>query len=532
MRHAGCSLHPCARDAMIENVIRIAGNILEFFPETAKKITGVLKSQGVTSQYPVPEKYDYNLIVVGAGSAGLIAAYIASAVKSKVALIEKHKMGGDCLNTGCVPSKALLRSAKMLAYSARAKEFGFRSSHVDFDFADVMNRVHQMIKKIEPHDSVNRFSDLGVECISGEARVVSPSTIEVNGKTLTTRSIVIATGAGPFIPVIPGLDHIKYYTSDSIWSLDKLPERLVVLGGGPVGCELAQAFARFGSCVTLIEMAPQLMGREDPDVVDLIRNKFELEKIRILTGHRAKEFMFKSGKKILRCEFMSKTVSIEFDDILIAVGRLARSKGFGLEELGVRFNANGTIETNEFLQTNIPNIYCAGDVAGPYQFTHIAGYQAQIASINALFGKFKKIKADYRVIPWATYTDPEVARVGLSETEAAAKRIKYEVTKYGIEDLDRAIVDSENNGFIKVLTRPKTDQILGVAIVGPHAGDIISEYVFAMKHGFGLNKILDTIHIYPTLAEANRNAAGKWKKDHAPQSLMKWLQKFHQWQRS
>ena len=505
--------------------------LLGIFPLLAKKITEFIKARRVLSKYKRPKNFDYNLIVIGAGSAGLVTSYIAAAVKSKVALVEKHKMGGDCLNTGCVPSKALIRSAKILSYTRRAEEFGLKKTDIDFEFKDVMKRVHDVINTVEPHDSIKRYTSLGVDCIDGEAKIISPYSVEIDGRTLTSKSIVMATGARPFVPPIPGLDKIDYLTSDNIWDLKHLPKRLVVLGGGPIGSELTQAFARLGSSVTQVEMAPQIMEREDPDVSKVIREKFEKEGICVLTGHTAKEVIANKNMKVLVCEHNGKRIDIEFDEILVAVGRAANSKGFGLEELGVLLNPNGTIAVNGFLQTNIPNISAAGDVAGPYQFTHVAAHQAWYAAVNSLFGMFKKFKVDYRVIPWATYTDPEVARVGINEIEAKEKKIEYEMTIYDINELDRAIADSENHGFVKVLTPPKSDKILGATIVGPHASDIIAEYVLAMKHGLGLNKILGTIHIYPTLAEANKYAAGEWKKAHAPELILKWIEKFHKWQR-
>ncbi len=513
----------------VEIVLSFA--LLGIFPLAAKKLVAFIKARRVLANYPRLQKFDYNLVVIGAGSAGLVTAYIAAAVKAKVALIEKHKMGGDCLNTGCVPSKALLRSAKMLSYARRSAEFGFKRGEIEFDFADVMERVQRIIKKIEPHDSVERYTELGVDCIQGAAMVTSPYTVEVNGKVITTRNIVIATGARPFVPPIAGLDKIDYLTSDNVWQLRKLPGRLVVLGGGPIGCELSQAFARFGAQVLQVEMAPRILLREDEEISELVKNRFEQEGVRVLTNHRAKEVRVDGDQKTLICDYNGEDVAVEFDEILVAVGRVANTKGFGLEELGVAIARNGTIETDEFLRTNYPNIFCAGDVAGPYQFTHTAAHQAWYASVNALFGRFKSFRADYRIIPWATYTDPEVARVGLNELEAKETSTDYEVTTYGIDDLDRAIADSEDHGLVKVLTKPGTDKILGVTIVGTHASDIIAEYILAMKHGLGLNKILGTIHIYPTLAEANKFAAGQWKKAHAPEKLLSWVQRYHAWMR-
>jgi len=483
------------------------------------------------SQPPKPAKFDYNLVVIGAGSAGLIASYIAAAVKARVALIEKDKMGGDCLNTGCVPSKALIRSAKMLSYGRRATEFGFVKTETQFDFAAVMERVQQIVTKVEPHDSVERYQALGVDCIAGEARVTSPYTVEVNGRTLNTRSIIIATGASPFVPPIPGLKEAGYLTSDNLWELRDKPERLVVLGGGPIGSELSQAFARLGCQVTQVEMAPRIMGREDPEVGEFIRKRFEAEGIRVLTGHAARMVEVRDNQQVLRCDHAGAEVSIPFDRIIVAVGRRPNVSGFGLEELGVRISERGTVDTDPFLRTNIPSIFCAGDVAGPYQFTHTAGHQAWYAAVNALFGGFKSFAVDYRVIPWCTFTDPEVARVGLSEDEAREQKVPFEVTRYPLDDLDRAITDSEPHGWVKILTVPGRDKILGVTIVGAHAGDLLAEYVLAMKHGLGLNKVLGTIHVYPTLAEANKLAAGTWKRNHAPQKLLSWIEKFHTWRR-
>jgi len=506
--------------------------LLGIFPLIARKSIEFINARKVYAGHTRPRQFDYNLAVIGAGSAGLVAAYIAAAVKARVVLIEREKMGGDCLNTGCVPSKALLRSAKMLSYARRASEFGFKSGSVDFDFADVMQRVQHVVAKVEPHDSVKRYTGLGVDVIQGEARVTSPFTVAVNGHTLTTRNIIVATGARPFVPPIPGLDQVRYLTSDNVWELRELPRRLVVLGGGPIGSELTQAFARLGSQVTQVEMMPRILLREDEDVAAMVTQKFESEGVTVLTGHKASEVRVDNGRQMLVCEHAEGLTEVEFDEILVAVGRAANARGFGLEELGVTLRPNGTVETNGWLQTNYPNIYCIGDVAGPYQFTHTAAHQSWYAAVNALFGKFKKFHVDYRVIPWTTFTDPEVARVGLNKLEAEEQNIPYEVTDYGIDDLDRAIADSEDHGLVRVLTKPGTDKILGVTIVGAHAGDLIAEYVLAMKHNLGLNKILGTIHIYPTLAEANKYAAGKWKKAHAPEKLLNWVEKYHRWLRS
>ncbi len=505
--------------------------LLGIFPLLAKRILGIFQARKVFAGYQKPQKFDYNLVVLGAGSGGLVSSYIAAAVKAKVALIEKDKMGGDCLNTGCVPSKALLRSAKMLSYAKRAKEFGFEKTEVEFNFAQVMERVQQKISQVEPHDSVERYTSLGVEVIEGEAKVTSPWTVAVNGKILTTRSIIIATGAKPFVPPIKGLEQIDYLTSDNLWSLRELPEKLVVLGGGPIGSEMTQAFARLGSQVTQVEMGSRIIGREDPEVGDFIQQKFAEEGVQVLTEHQAQEVRVDTGHKWLICEHQGEKIEIEFDQLLIAVGRRANVTGFGLEELGVEIAPRGTVVSDPFLRTNFPNIFCVGDVTGPYQFTHTAAHQAWYAAVNALFGQFKSFKVDYRVIPWCTFTDAEVARVGLNETEAKEQRIPFEITRYGIDDLDRAIADSEDHGWVKILTKPGSDKILGVTIVGTHAGDLLAEYVLAMKYKLGLNKILGTIHTYPTLSEMNKAAAGEWKRAHAPEKLLGWVEKYHTWRR-
>jgi pyruvate/2-oxoglutarate dehydrogenase complex dihydrolipoamide dehydrogenase (E3) component/uncharacterized membrane protein YdjX (TVP38/TMEM64 family) len=509
--------------------------LLGVFPLLAKKIVTTVRLNQIYAKWTKPRRFDRNLVVIGGGSAGLVTAYIAAAVKAKVTLIEKHRLGGDCLNTGCVPSKALIRSAKFLSHQQRAKEFGMRRpASTDFSFAEVMQRVQKVIKTIEPHDSVERYTGLGVEVIEGRAKIVSPWQVEVvrnNGasEVLSTRSIVIAAGARPFVPPIPGIEEVGYLTSDTVWNLRKLPQRLVVLGGGPIGSELTQAFARFGAKVTQVEMAPRTMIREDPEVSELVTQRFRAEGIAVLVNHRAKQFVVENGEKILIAEHAGGDLRIPFDAVLVAVGRVANLTGYGLEEIGV--TATRTVGTNAFLQTNYPNIYAAGDVAGPFQFTHTAAHQAWYAAVNALFDPFKKFKADYSVIPWATFVEPEVARVGLNEQEAKEQGIAYEVSRYDIDDLDRAIADSEAHGFVKVLTVPGKDRILGVTIVGEHAGDLIAEYVLAMKHGIGLNKILGTIHIYPTLAEANKYVAGVWKKAHAPEQLLAWVARFHAWRR-
>lgn len=520
--------------------------LLGIFPLLAKRILDVVKGRRVYAKWQRPQHFERNLIVIGAGAAGLVTAYIAAAVKAKVTLIEAHKMGGDCLNYGCVPSKALIKTARLATQMRNGEHYGLENVTPTFSFRKVMARVHEVIAKIAPHDSVERYTGLGVEVLQGYARIVDPWTVEIklnNGATqrLTTRSIVIAAGASPFIPPLPGLDDVGYVTSDTLWDAfsnqDAPPARLVVLGGGPIGCELAQSFARLGSQVTQIEMGTRVMAREDAEVSALAKHALTRDGVSVLTEHTALRCEldqvdgYENGdaRKFIIVEHEGKEQRIEFDALLCAVGRVARLKGYGLEDLGVQ--TERTVATNDYLETLYPNIYAAGDVAGPYQFTHVAAHQAWYAAVNALFGQFKKFKVDYSVVPWATFIEPEVARVGLNEQEAKEKNVAYEITKYGIDDLDRAIADGNDYGFVKVLTVPGSDRILGVTIVGEHAADLLAEFVLAMKHGLGLNKILGTIHTYPTMAEANKYVAGEWKRAHAPQRILKLLVRYHAWRR-
>ncbi len=515
--------------------------LLGLLPLIVKKVLAAVQRRKVYARWKGmrPATFDRNLIVIGAGAGGLVTAYIAAAVKARVTLVEAHKMGGDCLNYGCVPSKALIRSAKLAHQMRHGSNYGLTDSAPSFSFKAVMQRIHEVIAAIAPHDSVARYTGLGVEVLQGTAKIINPWTVEIalnDGGTqrLTTRAIVIAAGARPFVPPLPGLDDVGYVTSDTLWDafarLDDVPRRLVVLGGGPIGCELAQSFQRLGAQVTQVEMAPRIMIREDVEVSQLALESLQADGVRVLTGHKAQRCERQGAQKFIVVEHAGAEQRIEFDQLICAVGRVARLTGYGLEELGIPVNR--TVETNEYLQTIYPNIYAAGDVAGPYQFTHVAAHQAWYAAVNALFGGLKSFKVDYSVIPWATFIDPEVARVGLNAQEATERGIAFEVTRYGIDDLDRAIADSEAHGFVKVLTVPGKDRILGVTIVGTHAGDLLAEYVLAMKHGLGLNKILGTIHTYPTLAEANKYAAGEWKRAHQPVRLLEWVRRYHDWKRS
>lgn len=507
--------------------------VLAIFPWFAKALITWVRNRKVLAPWKAqkPKHFDTNMVVIGAGSAGLVTAYIAALARAKVTLVEKHRMGGDCLHTGCVPSKALIRSAGVRHLVGRAEEFGLRAAPATVDFPAVMARVKNIIRAIEPHDSVSRYAGLGVECAQGEAVITTPWSVQVDGATITTRNIVIATGARPAVPSIPGLEESGCLTSDTVWDLEALPPRLLVLGGGPIGCELAQAFARLGSQVTLVEMADRLLPREDADVSAFIEDCFRQEGIEVLTEHKISRFGTGGGGRVAVATARDGECTIAFDQVLVAVGRRPNTENLGLETLGIARNADGTVKVNEYLQAGYPTIFACGDVAGPYQFTHMASFQAWFAAVNGLFGTFKKFRIRYDAVPWATFTDPEVGRVGLNETDALEKGIAFEVTRYGLDDLDRAIVDGEARGFVKVLTVPGKDRILGVTIVGARAAELIDPFILAMTHGLGLKKILGAIHVYPTLSEGGKFAAGQWRRQHAPDWLAPWVARFHRWRR-
>lgn len=506
--------------------------LLGVLPWLTRAVLSIVRRKKPPVRFPKPKQFEANVVVIGAGSAGLVSSIIAAGAKAKVILIEKHRMGGDCLNTGCVPSKAIIRSARIADYIKRADEYGIDDAHASVNFARIMERIQSIVKAIEPHDSVERYTSLGVECVAGEAMVTSPWTVQVGGRTITTRAIVLATGARPFVPPIPGLDQVDYLSSDSLWDLRELPKRLLVLGAGPIGCELAQSFSRLGAEVTIVDQATRIMPREDEDVAAAVLQRFTADGLRVLTGYKAQSFArAEDGAGVLTVAGHDETLTLNFDKVLIAIGRKANVEGFGLEALRMPLTARGTIEVNQYLQTAYPSIYACGDVAGPYQFTHMASYQAWFAVLNALVGGLKKFRINYKVVPWATFTDPEVARVGLSEQEAKEQGIAYDLTHYGIDDLDRAIADGEAHGFVKVLTAPGSDRILGATIVGYHAAELLTEFVLAMTHNLGLKKIAATTHIYPTLSEANRFTANAWRSARIPTNLLPWAERFFRWRR-
>ena len=504
--------------------------LLGLFPLVAKALLDGWKLRRVYRPWKRPKKFDRNLIVIGGGAGGLVTAYIAATVRAKVTLIEAHKMGGDCLNTGCVPSKALIRSARAAHEMRSAGDFGLDAVEPRVRFRALMERINAIIRAIEPADSVERYTGLGVDVRLGYGRIVDPWTVEIDGgDRLTTRSIVIAAGGSPLVPDIPGLAEAGYLTSDTMWDTlvgyEELPRRMVIIGGGPIGTEMAQAFRRLGAEVALVEGGPRILPREDAEVSAHLAGVLSAEGVDVLTGHQA----LRCEGKVLVTRSGDAERSLPFDEIIVAVGRKARLTGYGLEELGIP--TERTLETNDYLETLFPNIFAAGDVAGPYQFTHFAAYQAWYAAVNALFGTFRKFRADYSIIPWVTYTDPEVAHVGLSEATAQEQGRAYEVVRYDLSHLDRAITEGANRGFVKLLVAPGKDRVIGVTIVAHNAGEMLPEFVLAMKHGIGLNKLLGTIHAYPTMSEANKYAAGAWKRAHQPERVLRLAKRYHDWRR-
>lgn len=494
-----------------------------------------VQRKSVRTDWKKPRRFDRNLIVIGAGAAGLVSSYIAAMAQAKVTLVEAHQMGGDCLNTGCIPSKALLKSAKIAQAARDSARFGVTTGPVSIDFPAVMRRIREVIDTIEPHDSVERFTGLGVECLAGYARFIDPWTVDIalnDGGTqrLTAKSFVIATGAAPIIPSIPGIEDSGYLTSETLWDAmsarRQVPGRLVILGGGPIGCELAQAFQRLGSQVTLVEMADRLMLKEDAEAAVIVGAALSQEGVDVRAGHKA--VRFEAGKRLMIAG-PDGEIELAYDDVLVATGRRARLTGFGLEELGLV--EKGRIAVNDRLATAFPHIYVAGDVAGNQQLTHGASHEAWFATVNALARPFKSFKADYRVLPRVTYTEPEVASVGLTEAEANAGGVAYELTRYELDDFDRAIADGETSGFVKILTSPGKDSILGATIVGAHAGEIIAELVFAMRHKMPLGKVLSVIHSYPTWSEANKFAAGQYRLARKPERLQRFARRWFDWQR-
>ena len=541
------------------------GLAIAVLPFIAKRVLHWIALRKKLSAWKRPRRFDYNLIVIGGGAAGLVSAYVAAHAQTRVALIEAAEMGGDCLNRGCVPSKALIQSARVAHQLHQAAQFGLQAGPLNVDLAAVMHRLRAVIAAIAPHDSVQRYQGLGVDVFQAQAYILDPWTVELRrpgqeALRMTARRMVLATGAKPHVPDIPGLSTSGFVTSDTLWDAlaqrSELPRRIAILGGGPVGCELAQAFARLGSQVSLIESGSALLGREDADVSALVQQALERDGVRVFTQHRAvrcesAELPQQQGLLVL-CENAPKrpadigasTVlgssgvqagefAVPFDLLICATGRDARLAGFGLENLGL---ATGqALQTNEFMQTEVPTLFAAGDVAGPYQSTHAAAHQAWYASVNALLDGWWALPARYGALPSTVYVAPEVARVGLNEKQAKARGVPYEVNLFSFADLDRALCDAPAGempaGFVKVLTPPGRDRLLGVTIVGDQAAELLAPYVLAMRHRLGLKAMLSTIHSYPTLSESARQVAGQWQRAHLPQWPLRWLRRWLTWRR-
>lgn len=501
--------------------------LLGILPFITKGIISTLKNNRAYNEFNEPTSFEYNTIVLGGGSAGLVAGYTTSTLQGKVALVERHQMGGDCLNTGCVPSKSILRSAKFVADIKNFASYGLSNANYELEFNNVMARVHDKISIIEPKDSVARYTELGVHCEQGDAVVLSPWEVNVNDKILTAKNIIIATGATPALPNITDLDQVPYFTTDTIWSLTELPKKLLIIGAGPIGCELGQAFARLGSKVTIAYNQPTILPNEDEAAAKLVEASLLKDNVLLLTNFNSDKFINDFDNYSLVGSQDAVFTTISFTHLLIATGRKANIGG--LEILNLDLDEKGRIATNDTLQTKYPNIYACGDVTSSMQYTHTASHQAWYAAFNALFHPLKKFKCTLDNIPRAVFTDPEITSLGITEKQAIEQGIAHQVTTFPMDDIDRAITDNATIGFIKVITPANSDKILGVCIVGEHASELIAEFVLAKTNGLGLNKILKTVHIYPTRSEINRMVAGKWRRSKLTKRTLDLLKKFQSW---
>ncbi|MEM1451056.1 MAG: mercuric reductase [Planctomycetota bacterium] len=470
----------------------------------------------------------YNLVVLGGGTAGLVAAAGAAGLGAKVALVEKHLLGGDCLVTGCVPSKALIRSARAAAEARRADRLGVHVDGVRVDFAALMERMRARRSEIARHDSAQRFTDLGVDVYLGEGRFTGPSSLEVDGRTLEFAKAVVATGAKAAQPPIPGIEDVGVLTNQSLFSLTDLPEHLVVVGGGPIGCEMAQSFARFGARVTLLEGGPRLMANDDARAAEVVAKALREDGIDLRLGARVVRFEGSGASKTTVIETADGTESIRSDQILVAIGRSPRVEGIGLEDAGVEFDRRSGVTVDDRLRTTNKNVFAAGDVGSRFQFTHAADFLARTVLRNALF--FGRAKASDLVIPWSTFTDPEVAHVGLTEAMAAEQGVEHSVIEVDLVDNDRAVLDAEDEGFVKVVHDPK-GRVLGGTVVAAHAGEMIGELVTAVQHGTTLGTLSGVIHPYPTVADAIRRAGDAFNRTRLTPGKAKILSRILAWRR-
>jgi pyruvate/2-oxoglutarate dehydrogenase complex dihydrolipoamide dehydrogenase (E3) component len=460
----------------------------------------------------------YNVVVIGAGTAGLVTAAGTAGLGGRVALIERNLMGGDCLNFGCVPSKALISSARLIQQIRESEKWGLNRQEPQFVFEKVFERMRGRRAKLAPNDSRERFESLGVDVFHGEARFVSPHEVEVNGERLRAKNFVIASGSHAVIPQIEGIDSVRYFTNETIFDgLKKRPESMIVLGGGPIGCELTQTFCRLGTQVTIIQRGDQLLSKEDRDVAEFVERRLSNEGVRIIKNANVRAAATTDEGKIA-LGFLERQLAppaeqtLFADALLVAIGRRPNLQSLDLKSAGVDVNGSD-VRVTEYLQTSQRHIYAVGDVVGPFLFTHMADAQARVVVRNILMPfQFLRQKMDYSVVPWCTYTDPEVAHVGLGEKEAQQKNVDYDLFVVPLEDVDRAVVESEEAGFAKVLTAKGSDKILGATIVAPHAGDLLHEFMLAMKTGVGMATIASTIHAYPTFAELARKAGDKYNR--------------------
>jgi pyruvate/2-oxoglutarate dehydrogenase complex dihydrolipoamide dehydrogenase (E3) component len=456
----------------------------------------------------------YNVVVIGAGTAGLVTAAGTAGLGGRVALIERNKMGGDCLNFGCVPSKALISSARLIDKMRRSEAWGLRKIEPQFDFNEIFARMRARRAQIAPNDSQERFESLGVDVFRGQARFASAHSVKIDNQTLRAKNFVIATGTRALVPKIDGIDAVPYFTNETIFDeLKSKPESLIVLGGGPIGCELGQTFNRFGVRTTIVQRNVRLLPREDVDVSEFLENRLTSEGISVITNADARSVRCDGDQvKMSILRKAGASMEISASTLLMCPGRQPNIENFGLDAAGIRTNEHGVL-VNEYLQTSQPHIYAAGDIAGPFLFTHMADAQARVVVRNILMPfQFLRQKIDYSTVPWCTYVDPEIATVGLNEAAAENQKIEYDVIRQEMKDVDRAVVESEDTGFVKVLVAKGTNKILGATLVCEGAGDLMHEFVLAMKYEIGLGKIAATTHAYPTFAELARKAGDKYNK--------------------
>ena len=477
----------------------------------------------------------YNIVVIGAGTAGLVTAIIAASIGAKVALVEKHLMGGDCLNVGCVPSKGIIRASRAWAELRRADEFGVHiPSGVKYDFSAAMARMRKLRAQISHADSAYRYKQLGVDVFIGEGRFTGPDTIEVGGKTLVFKKAAVCTGARAAAPAIPGLQETGYLTNETLFTLTELPRRMAVIGAGPIGCEMAQAFARFGSHITVFEREPHILSREDRDAAAIVQEQMKKDGVRFVFTSKVTHVERRGADKVILYNWNGVMNQMIVDEILVGAGRAPNVEGLELKKAGVDYDTRTGVKVDTRLQTTNPRIYAAGDICSSFHFTHTADAMAQIVIQNALFPHpfgLAYASTNSLIVPWATYTEPEIAHVGLYEKDAKKKRIEVETYTYKLDQLDRAVLDGEDEGFVRIHVKQGTDRIIGGTIVATHAGDMISELAVLMKAGAGLKTLVRTIHPYPTQAEAMKKAGNLWRKAHFTEGTKKVLRKWFEWTR-